>query len=229
MSAPPKDPPTPTPAPNATASAPEAGGPRELALLLSGASGAQLALALGRTALEHAALDTLHIALTPPALRVVAVELGPSWASPGAFRDRLAEHALATTTVRVWEDDDLCSPLASGSHPLLGTVVLPCSAGMAAAIATGISRGLVQRAADVALKQRWPLVVGIRETPLSQVVLRNLLLLAQAGAHVVPPIPAFYLKPDPATAWQRYLDHYSLRVLDLLGIRIAGDGLRWRS
>jgi 4-hydroxy-3-polyprenylbenzoate decarboxylase len=106
--------------------------------------------------------------------------------------------------------------------------VLPCSAGTVGALANGISRGLLQRVADVALKQRWPLLLGIRETPMSPILLENLLKLARAGAHIVPPLPAFYLKPDEATAQKIFVDHYCMRLLDLLGLPANDEGLRWR-
>jgi 4-hydroxy-3-polyprenylbenzoate decarboxylase len=107
-------------------------------------------------------------------------------------------------------------------------VVLPCSSGMAGGLANGISRGLGQRVADVALKQRWPLVIGIRETPMSSILLANLLTLARAGAHIVPPLPAFYLRPDETSALRSFIDHYSLRVLDLLHIPGGREELRWQ-
>jgi 4-hydroxy-3-polyprenylbenzoate decarboxylase len=99
---------------------------------------------------------------------------------------------------------------------------------MAGSLANGISRGLAQRVADVALKQRWPLLIGIRETPMSMILLENLLRLAQAGAHIVPPLPAFYLKPDEMTAQQVFIDHYCMRLLDLLRIPTENSDLRWR-
>jgi 4-hydroxy-3-polyprenylbenzoate decarboxylase len=120
------------------------------------------------------------------------------------------------------------SPIASGSHPLTGVVLLPCSAGMAGSLANGISRGLAQRVADVALKQRWPLVIGIRETPMSSILLANLLTLARAGAHIVPPLPAFYLSPDDTSALRTFIDHYCVRLLDLLQIPSDREDLRWR-
>ena len=99
---------------------------------------------------------------------------------------------------------------------------------MAGAIANGISRGLSQRVADVAIKQRWPLVLGIRETPMSPILLENLLRLARVGAHIVPPLPAFYLNPDEVSAMSVFIDHYCVRLLDLLGIDTEGSGLRWK-
>jgi len=202
---------------------------RELALLISGASGMVLAKRLAQMVLEHAALDVMHLVVTPPAAQVLSLELGADWASASRFRDQLQAARDTRTAIEIWSNDDLGAPIASGSHPLLGTVVLPCSAGTAGAVANGISRGLLQRAADVALKQRWPLILGIRESPMSEILLENLLRLARAGATIVPPLPAFYLAPDVQTAYEDFIDHYCLRVLDLLGIRIDRQDLRWRS
>jgi 4-hydroxy-3-polyprenylbenzoate decarboxylase len=98
---------------------------------------------------------------------------------------------------------------------------------MAGSLAHGLSRGLAQRVADVAIKQRWPLVIGIRESPMSAILLDNLHRLALAGAHIVPPIPAFYLRSDDEATTRRFVDHYCLRVLDLLGIVLDRDDLRW--
>ena len=112
------------------------------------------------------------------------------------LRDSLRLSDDLRERIRPYLDSELTAPIASGSHLLRGVVVLPCSAGTAGALANGISRGLVQRVADVALKQRWPLLLGIRETPMSPILLENLLKLARAGAHIVPPLPAFYLKPE---------------------------------
>ncbi|MEN8164248.1 MAG: UbiX family flavin prenyltransferase [Acidobacteriota bacterium] len=202
---------------------------RELALLISGASGMVLAARFATMALEYADLDTLHLVITSPAAQVLSAELGPEWASAHKFRDQLKRSQEGPTTVKTWSNDDLGAPISSGSNPLIGTVVLPCSAGTAGAVAHGISRGLLQRAADVALKQRWPLILGIRESPMSEILLENLLRLAKAGATIMPPLPAFYLSPDPQTALEEFIDHYCLRILDLLGIHLDRKNLRWRA
>jgi 4-hydroxy-3-polyprenylbenzoate decarboxylase len=201
---------------------------REIALLISGASGMVLATHFAKLVLEHARLDTLHLVVSSPATQVLTVELGPDWASSAAFRDRLVEFHDGATAIKAWSDDDLGAPIASGSNPLVGTVVLPCSAGTAGAAAHGISRGLLQRAMDVALKQRWPLILGIRETPMSEILLENLLRLSRAGATIMPPLPAFYLRPDIQTAYTDFLDHYCIRVLDVLDIHIDRKDLRWK-
>jgi 4-hydroxy-3-polyprenylbenzoate decarboxylase len=102
--------------------------------------------------------------------------------------------------------------------------VLPCSAGSLAAIAHGTSRGLLQRAADVCLKERRRLVLGLRETPLSLIHAENIALVTRAGAVVAPPVPAFYA----ARTAEQMLDAYLLRVADLFDIRVDTEDFRWK-
>lgn len=201
---------------------------RELALLVSGASGSVLAARFAVAALASQHVDTLHLVVTGAAGKVLGHELGPEWASARGFRDQLPLDDEQRAKIHPYTDSDLAAPIASGSHLLHGVIVLPCSAGMAGSLANGISRGLAQRVADVALKQRWPLLIGIRETPMSSILLENLLRLARAGAHIVPPLPAFYLKPDETTAQTLFVEHYCMRLLDLLAVPAADDGLRWQ-
>jgi 4-hydroxy-3-polyprenylbenzoate decarboxylase len=202
---------------------------RELALLVSGGSGSVLATRFATAALSTGHIGALHLVVTGAAGKVLAHELGPEWASAKAFRDQLPLDEDLRALIHPYTDSDIAAPIASGSHLLAGVVVLPCSAGMVGSLANGISRGLAQRVADVALKQHWPLLIGIRETPMSSILLENLLRLAHAGAHIVPPLPAFYLKPDEATAQKQFVDHYCMRLLDLLAIPSPDAGLRWQS
>ena len=200
----------------------------DIALLVSGGSGMALTARFAQAVLESGQVDALHLVVTGPATKVLAHELGPEWASARGLRDNLPLRDGLRERIRPYQDSELTAAIASGSHLLRGVVVLPCSAGTAGALANGISRGLAQRVADVALKQRWPLLLGIRETPMSPILLENLLQLARAGAHIVPPLPAFYLKPDEATAQRIFVDHYCMRLLDLLGLPANDEGLRWR-
>ncbi len=201
---------------------------RELVLAVSGGSGSILAARFAVAALESGAVDVLHVVLTAAAGKVLHHELGPPWATARGFAEQLPLDDDVRARIQTYSDNELTAPVASGSHRLSGVVVLPCSAGMAGALANGISRGLVQRVADVAIKQRWPLLLGIRETPMSPILLDNLLRLARVGAHIVPPLPAFYLNPDEASAMSVFIDHYCVRLLDLLGIETEGSGLRWK-
>jgi 4-hydroxy-3-polyprenylbenzoate decarboxylase len=201
---------------------------RELALLISGGSGTVLAARFATAAVESAQLNALHLVVTGAAGKVLAHEMGSEWASAKGVRDNLPLDDELRRRIHPYGDSDLTAPIASGSHLLHGVVVLPCSAGMAGSLANGISRGLAQRVADVALKQRWPSLIGIRETPMSTILLENLLRLARAGAHIVPPLPAFYLRPDETTAQRVFFDHYCMRLLDLLALPTEDNRLRWQ-
>ena len=121
------------------------------------------------------------------------------------------------TSVRVFDDKDRGAEPASGSARTAGMVICPCSMGTVAAIAHGTSRSLVERAADVTLKERRKLILVPRETPLSLVHLRNLTLATEAGAIVLPAAPGFYHKPQKVSdlvdfVVQRVLDHLELAI-----------------
>ena len=121
------------------------------------------------------------------------------------------------TTVRVFDDKDRGAEPASGSAKTAGMVICPCSMGTVAAIAHGASRSLIERAADVVLKERRTLLLVPRETPLSLVHLRNLTLATEAGAVVLPAAPGFYHKPLQV---RDLVDFVVQRVLDHLGLDI---------
>jgi len=152
-----------------------------------------------------------HLVLTRTGERTGYLEMGiraPQW------RD-LADYYYPL--------EDLGSRIASGSFQTDGMVVAPCSIHSMSAIANGISGNLLVRAADVTLKERRKLVLMVRETPLHLGHLRTLVSLAEMGAIIAPPIPAFYHKP--ATV-EEIVDHSVDRVLDLLGIPSA-ETKRW--
>lgn len=115
----------------------------------------------------------------------------------------------------LWNPGDMTAPFASGSARYDGMLILPCSAGMMARVAHGVSADLVGRAADVMLKERRPLVLVLRETPLSLIHLRNATQLAEAGATIMPAAPSFYSKPKTLDA---LLDTVVARALDRLGV-----------
>jgi 4-hydroxy-3-polyprenylbenzoate decarboxylase len=197
----------------------------ELALVITGACGSRLAARFAEMAAEHVGVSALHVVLSDGARLVIADELGKERATSQGFVNGLALGTAAQGKVRTWAEADLAAPIASGSHLLLGVVILPCSAATAGSLAHGVSRGLGQRLGDIALKQRWPLLLGFRESPLSAIHLQALLTLTQAGAVVVPPIPAFYLGGDEMA---RFADHYCMRLLDLLGLPVERPDLRWQ-
>jgi 4-hydroxy-3-polyprenylbenzoate decarboxylase len=119
--------------------------------------------------------------------------------------------------------EDIASPLSSGSFQTGGMVIAPCSIHTMSAIANGISSNLMVRAADVTLKERRPLILMVRESPLHLGHLRNLTALAEMGAIIAPPIPAFYQKPETILD---LVDHSVDRILDLLGLP-SPDARRW--
>jgi 4-hydroxy-3-polyprenylbenzoate decarboxylase len=119
---------------------------------------------------------------------------------------------LATHTHKV---DDLAACVSSGSHRSAGMIVAPCSVRSLAEIATGVTSNLLTRAADVCLKERRTLVLMVRETPLHSIHLRNMLTLADMGAVIAPPVPAFYSNP---TSLEAMVAHTVGRVLDIFGL-----------
>jgi 4-hydroxy-3-polyprenylbenzoate decarboxylase len=191
-----------------------------VALLVSGASGMLLPRhVLGRLA-AHPEIERIHLCVSAGASQVLRHELGPerTGASDLAAAAGLAAAALAK--LRIHRDGELDAAIASGSYRLTGTAVLPCSAGTLGALATGSARTLVHRAGAVALKEGWPLVLGFRETPYSLVHVENMRRLLVAGATLMPPVPAFYIGGEDLG---RFLDHYTLRVLDHLGLADPAD------
>ena len=198
----------------------------ELALVVTGASGTRLSVRFAEMAARHPGVAALHVVLSDGARLVLADELGHERATPRGFAAGLDLEEASRAKVKSWAEGDMTAPIASGSYLLRGVVVLPCSAATACSLAAGVSRGLGQRVGDVALKQRWPLLLGFRETPLSAIHLRALLTLTEAGAVVVPPIPAFYLGGDEM---ERFAEHYCMRLLDLLSLPLDRPDLRWRA
>ena len=210
-----------------------------VALLVTGASGARLPLHLLRALVGSPAVERLHLVVSAGASRVLRHELAGGRGTAEALVAAARLPPAATGKLALHRDGELDAPLASGSYRLLGTAVIPCSASTLGALATGTANTLVHRAGAVALKERWPLVLGFRETPLSLLHLENMRRLAAAGAVVLPPIPAFYVGApaggdDSAPVEEtldRFLDAYALRVLDHLGLAApaAASTLRWRA
>ena len=120
---------------------------------------------------------------------------------------------------------ELAAPIASGTFPTRGMVIVPCSMATAAAVASGLSDNLIRRAADVTIKERRPLVIVPRESPLSAIHLRNLTTLAEVGATVIPPEPAFYLGQQTI---EDVAEFVAQRALVALGVRSElPEGLRY--
>jgi 4-hydroxy-3-polyprenylbenzoate decarboxylase len=114
--------------------------------------------------------------------------------------------------------NDFAAPPSSGSSRYHGMVVLPCTTGTLGAIAAGYCGNLIHRAADVTLKEKRPLLLAVRETPLSRIHLENMLRVQEAGAIICPPMPSFYLRPRNMDDMAR---NFAARICDLLGIAVV--------
>ena len=198
---------------------------RELIVGVSGASGARLARRFVELALPSAGLSRLHLVLTAASLKVASSEIDSSIASAQDWIARLSlPERLRRKKILLHDNDDVGASIASGSYPTGGMIVIPCSAGTLGAIANGISRDLVQRAADVCLKERRPLVLAFRETPYSLVHIENMRRVTAAGAIVAPPVPAFYIS-SPSV--ERFLDAYCVRAARHLGLTLPDGSFQW--
>ena len=192
-----------------------------LTLAVTGASGALLA----RTMLELLERETrvrkVNLIYSDSALRVLAEELGI------AGRSQLVERLLGrpSTKIQAHSDADIGANIASGSYPTSAMVILPCSMGTLGAISGGLAATLVQRAADVCLKERRPLILCLRETPFNRIHLRNMEIAADAGATLSPCIPTFYDQPE-STAEMAHA--FACRVLAHLGLKQPG-AFEWQA
>jgi 4-hydroxy-3-polyprenylbenzoate decarboxylase len=195
-----------------------------VALLVTGASGMLLPRSFLGVLAAHAAVERIHLVVSKGASQVLAHELGRDRTGAEALVDAAGLDAAGRAKVAIHRDNELDAPISSGSYRLAGTVVLPASAGTVGALATGVSDTLIHRAGAVALKERWPLVLGFRETPLALVHLENLRALTYAGAVVAPPIPAFYIGGESLAD---FVAAYGQRLLDLVGLGPEGPGFRW--
>jgi len=181
--------------------------PTRLVIALTGATGTIYGIRLLEALRTVADVET-HLIVSNPAKRTLVEE------TDFAVRDveRLA-HV-------VHDVKDIGASIASGSYRTAGMVVAPCSIRTAAAIATGVTTNLVTRAADVTLKEGRPLILLVRETPLHVGHLRTLVALAEMGAVILPPMPAFYHRPKEI---DDLVNHTVARVLDRLGLTRQGE------
>ena len=195
-----------------------------LILGVSGASGARLGLRALQLLAASAEVPELHCVVTPRALLVARDEVDPKIRTAREWVGAAGLPRAAAGKVVLHSDEAVDAPISSGSFVTRGMAVIPCSGGTLGSIAHGVSRGLLQRAADVCLKERRRLVLAFRETPLSLVHAENVVAATRAGAVVAPPVPAFYA----ARTAEEMLDAFLLRVADLLGVKIGVRDLRWK-
>ena len=184
---------------------------KRLIVGVSGSSAPQLGLAVLRALREVPEME-IHLVISRGAARSIAAEMGD--AATGEFT------ALADVT---YQPDNLAAAIASGSFRTAGMVVVPCSMRTLAAVATGNTGDLLTRAADVCLKERRRLVLVTRETPLNLIHIRNMETVTLAGGVIMPPVPAFYHRPETI---EDLLRHTAGKVLDQFEIE-HGLFRRW--
>lgn len=186
-------------------------------MAITGASGAIYGIKLVQ---QLAGLNyEVELTISEPASQIINHELGMKINlekfDPACFCQKGA--------LRYYHYTDLMAPISSGSYRTLGMVVSPCSMATLGGIASGTSRNLIERAADVHLKERRPLILVLRETPFNAVHIANMLKAAEAGAIIMPAAPSFYHKPKSV---EELVDFFLVRVLDQLGIESSDKG-RW--
>lgn len=197
---------------------------------MAGGSGALYALRLVQFMLDTGL--QVKVVVSPAAEKILNVEndirLGGTLADKQDQLVRALGLAKPEVGLELYDHKDLAAPISSGSFPCAGMIVVPCSMGTMGRIAHGISSDLISRAADVSLKERRKLILVPRETPLSEIHLRNMLDVTRAGAVVMPAMPGFYHRPKRISD---LVDMIVSRILDHLGIENAiferwrGDGV----
>ncbi|MGA7155562.1 MAG: UbiX family flavin prenyltransferase [Acidobacteriaceae bacterium] len=186
-----------------------------LVLAITGASGSIFAIQMLQALHNDARVNRVHLVVSPSALRVLAEETHLTG------RNALVERLLGEPSEKITllAHEDIGAPIASGSYPINAMLVLPCSMGTLSGIAHGAASNLIERAADVCLKERRRLVLCVRETPLSLIHIRNMAAATEAGATIFPIIPTFYNHPQTTDDIAR---NYVHRVLQHIGLPQPG-------
>jgi flavin prenyltransferase len=194
--------------------------PHNLTVASTGASGSEFLRQLLRVLDHDERVTTVNLIVSDNALRVMAEEIGISG------RGNLLAQLLGKASKKFEQqsNSDIGANVASGSYPADAMIVLPCSMGTLGRIASGWSNALIERAADVCLKQQKPLVLCVRETPLNKIHIRNMYRAADAGATIFPLMPTFYNHPQSVEDMAR---EFANRVLEHIGLP-QDDAYRWK-
>lgn len=187
---------------------------KRIVVCITGASGSIYGLRLIEELLR--AQQEVSLLVTNAGRQVLAFETGLALdVDPTACQEQLSQHFGAAQRLRYFASNDFFAPVASGSSAPDAVVICPCSMGTLGRIAAGLSENLLERVADVALKEQKKLLLVPRETPFNQIHLENMLRLAQAGAQILPAMPAFYHKPQSV---EDLVDFVVGKLLDQLGV-----------
>lgn len=167
---------------------------KNIVVAITGASGSIYGLRLVEELLKADCRVTLL--LTDPGRQVLHYETGLDWPTDVEVSRELMRDHFASDQLRHYANNDLFAPVASGTSAPDALVIVPCSMGTLGRIAGGAGSNLIERVADVVLKEKRELLIVPRETPLSRIHLRNLLTLSECGAQIIPAMPAFYRQPQ---------------------------------
>jgi 4-hydroxy-3-polyprenylbenzoate decarboxylase len=198
--------------------------PANLTVAMTGASGSLFTRELLLALEAEKRVQVVNFIASDNALRVAAEELGGTSRSH-FLAQLLGKSAPKRSKIKQQNNADIGANVASGSYPADAMVVIPCSMGTLGRIAAGTADRLIERAADVCLKEQRPLLLCVRETPLNRIHLHNMLRAADAGATVFPLIPTFYNRPKSVDEMAR---EFAYRVLQHLGLRQPG-AYRWKA
>ncbi len=198
--------------------------PQNLTIATTGASGAIFLKHFLLAAIRDQRVETVNFIASDSALRVMAEELGLKGRSNLIGQILGSSGGRSARKIKVQSNADIGANIASGSYPVDAMIVIPCSVGTLARIANGVASHLIERAADVCLKEKRPLVLCVRETPLNKIHIRNMYRAADAGATIFPLIPAFYYRPANLDAMAR---EFAYRVLAHIGLP-QPDAFRWK-
>jgi flavin prenyltransferase len=198
--------------------------PQNLTVATTGASGSIFLRQLLRAVERDPRIRTVNFIPSDSALRVMAEELGLRGRSDLVGQILGRRSGRASPKIRQQGNADIGANVASGSYPADAMIVIPCSMGTLARIANGLASRLIERAADVCLKEKRPLVLCVRETPLNKIHIRNLYRSADAGATVFPLIPAYYFRPATLDA---LASEFACRVLAHIGLP-QPQAYRWK-
>ena len=198
--------------------------PKNLTVATTGASGAIFLRNFLLAVERDKRVATVNFVASDSALRVMAQELDLKGRSDLVSQLLGAPGKSSKSKIQVQSNADIGANVASGSYPADAMVVIPCSVGTLARIANGVAAQLIERAADVTLKEKRPLVLCVRETPLNKIHIRNMYRAADAGATIFPLIPAFYYRPASLDEMAR---EFAYRVLAHLGLP-QPEAFRWK-
>jgi len=189
-------------------------GSRSITVAITGASGAIYAYRLLQLLDATPDVGRINLVVSDSGRQVIAEELGILL--PASANETVAlTLGLSPEKVRAFAISEIGAAIASGSYPVDAMVIVPCSGGTLAAVATGVAANLIHRAAEVTLKENRRLILVVRETPLSAIHLENMVKLARLGAVILPAMPAFYHRPETI---DDLVKHFVYRILDHLGL-----------